>query len=355
MKILIISDAWQPQINGVVRTLTETIKQLRHFGHHVELISPNAFKTIPCPSYPDIPLAIFPYRKLSRLINEFQPQAIHIATEGPLGLAARRWCLRHQKPFTSAYHTQFPEYIHARCRLPLSWLYAMVRWFHHPSETVMTPTPTIKKQLLSRGFQRVSLWSRGVDLDRFTAGFATDERNALDEWSKDNEKQQPKFVYIGRVAVEKNIETFLQLDLPGSKWVIGDGPAREKLEKQYPDVHFLGAFPQKALPPFYRAADVFVFPSRTDTFGLVLLEAMASGTPVAAFPVTGPIDVVCSSAAGILHNNLHTACLQALNCHRPDVRHYAEQYSWENASRQFEALLVPFDTPIHSNHSGDHS
>lgn len=357
MKILIISDAWHPQINGVVRTLTETVKQLRTFGHEVKLISPNAFKTIPCPSYPDIPLAIFPYRKLARLIADFQPAAIHIATEGTLGLAARRWCLRHKKPFTTAYHTQFPEYIHARCRLPLSWLYAAIRWFHKPSQTVMTPTPTIKEQLLSRGFQRVALWSRGVDLTRFTAAIekTSDTRNALDAWCTDEEKQQPKFVCIGRVAVEKNIEAFLKLDLPGSKWVIGDGPAREKLEKQYPDVHFLGAYPQKELPPFYRAADVFVFPSRTDTFGLVLLEAMACGTPVAAFPVTGPIDVVGSAAAGILHEDLRTACLEALDCNRQAVREYAEQYSWENASRQFEALLVPFDNITHSdNYQGEH-
>lgn len=353
MKILIISDAWHPQINGVVRTLTETIKQLRQIGHQVELISPNQFRTVPCPSYPEIPLAIFPYRKLSRYIQAFQPQAIHIATEGTLGLAARRWCLRHRKPFTTAYHTQFPEYVHTRCRLPLSWLYAAMRWFHRPSQTVMTPTNTVKELLLSRGFQRVELWSRGVNLTRFTAATEAqlEQRNALDAWCNEQEKQQPKFVCIGRVAVEKNIEAFLQLDLPGSKWVIGDGPAREKLAKQYPDVHFLGAYPQKALPPFYRAADVFVFPSRTDTFGLVLLEAMASGTPVAAFPVTGPIDVVASAEAGVLNENLQTACLQALHCRRNKVRQYAEQYSWENASRQFEALLAPFEQPTNTENN----
>lgn len=341
MKILIISDAWHPQINGVVRTLTETVKQLKAFGHHVELLSPQVFNTLPCPTYPEIRLAVFPYRKLSRYINDFQPQAIHIATEGPLGLSARKWCVKHKKPFTTAYHTQFPEYIHQRLKIvPLSWWYAAVRWFHQPSKHVMTPTPTVKRLLQRKGFDNVALWSRGVNLDRFYPA----DRTALDTWCKnDDEKHAPKFVCIGRVAVEKNIEAFLALPLPGSKWVIGDGPAKKSLQAKYPDVHFLGGFPQAELPPFYNAADVFVFPSRTDTFGLVLLEAMACGTPVAAFPVTGPIDVVGSDTAGILDDDLQQACIRALDLNRDAVRAFAAEHSWEKTSRQFESLLHPFE------------
>lgn len=338
MRIIIVSDAWHPQINGVVRTLTETMKHLREFGHEVQLISPQQFRTIPCPTYPEIPLSVFPYRRLAKIIEAFQPSVIHIATEGPLGLAARKWCVRHKKPFTTAYHTQFPEYIHARMKLPLSWLYSGMRWFHKHSKNVMTPTPTLKKQLEEKGFTNTALWSRGVNLERFYP----DDRSALDEFCTPEELDKPKFVCIGRVAVEKNIEAFLSLDLPGSKWIVGDGPARKSLEAKYPDVHFLGAYPQKELPPFYRAADVFVFPSHTDTFGLVLLEAMACGTPVAAFPVTGPIDVVNNPKAGILDNDLGKACVEALNLNREDVRTFAESQSWENASRQFESLLFPF-------------
>lgn len=339
MRILIISDAWHPQINGVVRTLTETIKQLKAFGNVVELISPQQFKTIPCPTYPEIRLAVFPYRKLSRYINDFQPDAIHIATEGTLGLSARKWCLKNNKPFTTAYHTQFPEYIHKRLKImPLSWLYAAVRWFHQPAQHVMTPTPTVKRLLEKNGFNNVVLWARGVNLQRFYPA----DRTALDTWCKDGEQHAPKFVYIGRVAVEKNIEAFLALPLPGSKWVVGDGPAKQKLQAKYPDVHFLGGFPQAELPPFYNAADVFVFPSRTDTFGLVLLEAMACGTPVAAFPVTGPIDVVSSDSAGVLDEDLQQACIKALDLDRNAVHTFAAKHSWEKTSRQFESLLFPF-------------
>lgn len=338
MRILIISDAWQPQINGVVRTLTETIKHLKQFGHQVELISPQQFRTIPCPTYADIPLAIFPYRKMAKLITAYQPSVIHIATEGPLGMAARRWCLRHNKPFTTAYHTQFPEYVQARFKLPLSWLYAGMRWFHRHSKNVMAPTPAIQTLLQSKGFPHVALWSRGVDLSRFYPS----NDDVLSPRCHHHEQGLPKFVYVGRVAVEKNIEAFLSLDLCGSKWVVGDGPARKALEEKYPDVHFLGGYPQKALPPFYQAADVFVFPSRTDTFGLVLLEAMACDTPIAAFPVNGPIDVVGDSGAGVLNEDLAVACKQALNIDRDVARQHAEKYSWENAARQFESLLHPF-------------
>lgn len=338
MRVVIISDAWRPQINGVVRTLTETIKNLQQFGHNVTLISPQDFRTVPCPTYAEIRLALLPYRQLNQRLHALRPNAIHIATEGPLGIAARRWCIKHNKPFTTAYHTQFPEYIHARTRFPLMLSYAWIRRFHRPSKNVMTPTPTIRRQLQSRGFNNTALWSRGVNLSRFYPA----DRSALDNLCNEEEKDQPKFICIGRVAVEKNIEAFLSLDLPGSKWVIGDGPARKSLEKKYPNVHFLGAYPQKDLPPFYRAADVFVFPSLTDTFGLVLLEAMACGTPVAAFPVVGPIDVVSDETAGVLDHDLNKACHQALTLKRENVRAFAESQSWEHATRQFEALLHPF-------------
>lgn len=341
MRILIVSDAWHPQINGVVRTLTETIKHLRAFGHHVKLISPQAFKTLPCPTYPEIRLALLPYRQLSHKITAFQPDAIHIATEGPLGLGARKWCIKHHKPFTTAYHTQFPEYVHQRVPLiPLSWLYAAVRWFHRPSKQVMIPTPAVKKQLQDQGLNHLSLWARGVDLQRFYPS----DRNALDHFCKTAQHRQgPKFICIGRVAVEKNIEAFLSLDLPGSKWIIGDGPARKELQQKYPEVYFLGSYPQAQLPPFYNAADVFVFPSQTDTFGLVMLEAMACGTPVAAFPVTGPIDVISDSTAGVLDKDLQKACLKALNLNRSQVATFAKQHSWEKTTQQFEYLLQPLN------------
>jgi len=253
---------------------------------------------------------------------------VHIATEGPLGMAARRWCRRRGQPFTTAYHTRFPEYIHARTRLPLAISYAWIRRFHNAAQAVMAPTPAIVADLKARGFHNVVLWSRGVDTTTFSPG----ERDRLDT-------AQPRFVYVGRVAVEKNIEAFLQLDLPGSKWVVGEGPLLAELQARYPQVYFAGVFPQAELARFYRAADVFVFPSRTDTFGLVLLEAMACGTPVAAYPVAGPLDVVGNSGGGVLHDDLKTACLQALSLDRHHVRRVAEGFSWAAATLQFEAHL----------------
>ncbi|AXE34683.1 glycosyltransferase family 4 protein [Chromobacterium phragmitis] len=331
MRIMIITDAWKPQVNGVVRSLTETARELDGFGHQVNMITPLEFKTLPCPTYPDIRLSLLPYRQVAQRIAGFAPDAVHIATEGPLGLAARRFCLREGLAFTSAYHTRFPEYIHARCRLPLAISYAWMRRFHNAAQAVMVPTRSIASDLEARGFRNVKLWSRGVD----TAMFSPGERQKLDEFNP------PRFVYIGRVAVEKNIESFLKLDLPGSKWVVGDGPLLPRLKQQYPDVYFAGVFPQQELARFYRAADVFVFPSLTDTFGLVLLEAMACGAPVAAFPVAGPLDVVGDTGAGVLDWDLRAACLKALELDRGHVRRVAENYSWQAASRQFESHLRP--------------
>ncbi len=339
MHILLITDAWEPQINGVVRTLHQTIDCLRGFGHTVKVISPRRFRNFPCLTYPEIRLAWRPARKLRKLIGQFHPEAIHIATEGPIGLAARHFCVANEIPFTSAYHTRFPEYIRARCKIPLSWSYRYLRWFHRPSQQVMVPTPTVRDVLIEKGFSHTALWRRGVDHSLFHPA----PRNGLDAFCRsDKERREAKFVSIGRVAVEKNLAAFLELDLPGSKWVIGDGPAKTQMEKRYPDVHFLGAYPQTQLPAFYNAADVFVFPSLTDTFGLVLLEAMACGTPVAAFPVAGPKDVVTDPAAGCLDTNLKHACLRALELRREDAAAFGARHSWENASRQFESLLHPF-------------
>lgn len=331
MRILIVTDAWQPQVNGVVRTLTETTRELRAIGYTVELLTPLEFTTVPCPTYPDIRLSLLPGRRVATRIREFAPDAIHIATEGPLGLAARKYCLKHRLKFTSAYHTRFPEYVHARIKLPVKVSYAWLRRFHNAASAVMAPTRSICDDLKARGFNNVVLWSRGVDTQLFTPG----ERERL------NESAPPRFVYIGRVAVEKNIEAFLKLELPGSKWVVGDGPLLAKLKAQYPEVYFAGVLPQHELARFYRAGDVFVFPSLTDTFGLVLLEAMACGTPVAAFPVAGPLDVVGDSGAGALDWDLQAACLRALSIDRQHVRAVAERYSWAAAARQFEANLHP--------------
>jgi len=331
MRILIVTDAWKPQVNGVVRTLTETIRELEGFGHQVEMITPLDFTTLPCPTYPDIRLSLLPFSKVCSMIRAFQPEAIHIATEGPLGLAARRYCLRHKVAFTTAYHTRFPEYIQARTHLPLAISYAWMRRFHNASSAVMAPTQSIVTALKARGFNNVVLWSRGVDTTLFSPG----PRERLEE------SAPPRFVYIGRVAVEKNIEAFLKLDLPGSKWVVGDGPLMARLQKAYPEVYFAGIFPQAELARFYRAADVFVFPSLTDTFGLVLLEAMACGTPVAAYPVAGPLDVVGNSGAGVLDQDLKQACIKAMQLDRTHVRQIAEGFSWQAAARQFEQHLHP--------------
>ncbi|SMC52655.1 glycosyltransferase family 4 protein [Polynucleobacter kasalickyi] len=330
MKILIITDAWEPQINGVVRTLKQTKRELEEMGHVVDILSPLEFKTIPCPTYPDISLSIFPGRKIARRIKLFKPDALHISTEGPLGLAARSYAVRNKLPFSTAYHTRFPEYVKARTGIPVAVTYKFLKWFHRKSLAVMAPTPTVKKDLESYGFTNVVLWSRGVDLSRF-------EVKTSDKLSG----TRPIFLNVGRVAVEKNIEAFLALDLPGSKVVIGDGPSLPYLKEKYPMVQFLGAKEQSQLPEYYCSADVFVFPSKTDTFGLVLLEAMACGLPVAAYPVTGPIDVIGQSESGALRENLEEACLAALKISKAEARKYAEGFSWQAATEQFVKHLQP--------------
>ncbi|PMS18770.1 alpha-mannosyltransferase [Trinickia dabaoshanensis] len=330
MKIMIVTDAWEPQVNGVVRTLKNTSRELTALGHRVELMTPLEFRTIPCPTYPEIRLSLFPRRRVHSRIAEFAPDALHIATEGPLGLAARAYALRHGLPFTTAYHTRFPEYVQARFGIPTTATYRFLRWFHGPSLAVMAPTPVVKSDLEQHGFENVVLWTRGVDLDIF---------HPMD--SKVLNTARPIFLYVGRVAIEKNVEAFLKLDLPGSKWVAGEGPALAELKSRYPEANYLGVLSQAELAKVYAAADVFVFPSRTDTFGLVLLEALACGTPVAAYPVTGPIDVLAGGNAGAMNDDLREACLDALKIDRAEARAWAERFSWQAASMQFAAHLKP--------------
>ena len=330
MRLLIVTDAWSPQVNGVVVTLVNTVANLQRLGHTVELITPAGFRTIPTPSYPEIPLAVLPGREVARRIEAFGPDAVHLATEGPLGIAARRHCLRSGQAFNTAYHTQFPEYVHARCRLPLAISYAWLRNFHRPSRAVMCGTPAVEQRLAQRGFRNLVQWSRGVD----TSLFAPAPRES-------RSSERPIFLYVGRVAVEKSIGDFLSLDLPGTKWVVGDGPARAALEREFADVEFFGVRHGRELAGYYQQADVFVFPSRTDTFGLVLIEAMACGTPVAAYPVTGPLDVVTDPTAGVLSEDLRVAALAALALDREAVRRYGQRFSWEAATCQFVRHLQP--------------
>lgn len=332
MKLLIVTDAWHPQVNGVVRTLTTTRAELERLGHKVEVIAPDRFRTIPMPTYPEIRLALAPGRRVRRMIEEAQPDAIHIATEGPLGFAARRYCLKHKLPFTTAYHTRFPEYVRDRAPVPLSLSYAFIRRFHAPAHSVMVATASIEADLERRGFTNIRRWSRGVDTELFRPR----DKDLFAHLPR------PVFISVGRVAVEKNIEAFLGLDLPGSKVVVGDGPQLAELKAKYPGVTFVGAKHGEDLARHYAAADVFVFPSRTDTFGLVLLEALASGLPVAAFPVPGPLDVISDSPAGVLSEDLRAACLKAVGIAPQVCRDHALTFSWQSCAQQFLANLRPF-------------
>lgn len=337
MRILLATDAWEPQVNGVVRTLTRTIAECRAMGHEVEVISPDQFKTVPMPTYPEIRLAIGAYEPMQERFKAFEPEAIHIATEGPVGLAARRLCMEWKLPFTTSYHTRFPEYVSARLPVPNAAGYAYMRWFHAPSGRIMVATPTMRDELEKKGFHNLSPWTRGVD----TALFRPD-RPAAPELAG---LARPIFLNVGRVAVEKNIEAFLELDLPGSKVVVGDGPSRELLAAKYPQVLFAGARFGEELAAFFSGADVFVFPSLTDTFGLVILEAMAAGAPVAAYPAAGPIDLIPGSKAGVCDDDLRKACLECLDLERDTVRAYAERFSWRASAEEFVRNLQPYPEP----------
>ena len=331
MRVLVATDAWRPQVNGVVRTLTAVIGELGKRGHGVTPITPNLFCTVPCPTYPEIRLALRAGRRVAGLIEEASPDAIHITTEGPLGMAARRYCLRRGYGFTTAFHTRFPEYVAARFRVPPSWSYALMRRFHAPSKGVMVATDAVRRELAQRGFSNLKRWSRGVDASLYDPGLRGDLAGL----------PRPIFLTVGRIAVEKNFSAFLALDLPGSKVVIGEGPKLEELKRRHPEAHFLGKHEGRDLARLYASADVFVFPSRTDTFGLVLLEAMASGLPVAAYPVTGPIDVIGDSGAGILDEDLRRAALAALEIPRERARAHALRYTWTASADQFVENLWP--------------
>jgi glycosyltransferase involved in cell wall biosynthesis len=334
LRILLATDAWAPQVNGVVVTLGNTVAWLERWGHTVHVVSPNGFRTMPMPTYPDIPLALLPGAEVARRIKAFEPDAIHISTEGPIGLAARAFCVRHQLAFTTAYHTCFPEYVKPRFGIPLGLTYAWLRRFHGPSSAILVSTPAIRRILEGRGFRNIAEWSRGVDTELFRPGTR-----------RFDELPRPVFLYVGRVAVEKNLAAFLSLELPGTKLVVGDGPQRAELERRFPGVVFAGMKHGAELASYYQRADVFVFPSRTDTFGLVLAEAMACGTPVAAYPVRGPMDVVTSADAGVLDNDLGTAARAALALDRDSVARFGARYSWEQSTRQFVAALVPARAP----------
>ena len=335
-RILIVSDAWMPQVNGVVRTLSTVAAELRQLGHVVEVIGPDRFVTIPCPTYPDIRLSLLPARRLARMIAAFRPDALHIATEGPLGLAARRWAMRRRAPFTTSFHTRFPEYIEARTGLPPDIAYALLRWFHNGASATLVATETLSHTLTARGFTRLRPWTRGVDLQRFRP-------EPREDWPRDWNARRPVFLYVGRIAVEKNIRAFLELDLPGSKVVVGGGPMLATLKAAYPGVVFTGPRAERALAQSYAGADVFVFPSRTDTFGLVILEALACGVPVAAYDVMGPRDILsgASGAVGAVSDDLRAACLVALDASRSDARAHAERFGWRACAEMFLAALAP--------------
>lgn len=333
MRIALISDAWAPQVNGVVRTLEKLAENLDGAGHAIAMITPDLFHTVPCPSYPEIRLSLRPRRRVSALIDSHRPDAIHIATEGPLGMAARALCLARGVPFTTAFHTRFPEYVAARFAVPVAWTYAWLKRFHAPSRAVMVATETVRRELAARGFDRLRHWGRGVDDNLFDPAKRDEDFLGL---------KRPIFLFVGRVAVEKNLPAFLALDLPGSKLVVGDGPLLEQFRRRYPAVHFLGTREGEALAQVYASADVFVFPSLTDTFGLVLLEALASGLPVAAYPVAGPLDIIGGSDVGVLDRDLGQAALAAEAIPRQRCRAFARRHSWSASAAEFLANLAPF-------------
>ena len=329
---MIVTDAWAPQVNGVVRTLSTIAEELRRMGHVVEVIGPDRFRTMACPTYPEVRLSLLPRRRLTRMIEAFNPDALHIATEGPLGQAARGWAKRTGAAFTTAFHTRFAEYIHARTGIPVRPIYAWMRYFHNAGRGIMVATPSLRDELATRGFRNIRAWSRGVDLALF-------KPFPREVWNLPG----PIFLYAGRVAVEKNIGAFLDLDLPGSKVVVGGGPQLASLKRAYPQVLFTGPRYGEALARAFAGGDVFVFPSLTDTFGLVILEALACGTPVAAFPVTGPKDVLVGADGkiGAVTADLRVAALEALSADRAACRAHAERYSWRACAEMFRGHLVP--------------
>ena len=335
MKIALLTDAWEPQVNGVVRTWQHVIEECGKRGREFCVVHPGMFKTVGAPKYPEIRLAIWPYGKTYRTLDAFRPDAIHIATEGPIGRAGRRYCLRRKLPFTTSYHTQFPHYLKAYFGIPKWATYKFIRWFHGRAEATLAPTQTVVDELHANGLPKAKVWSRGAD----TQLFRPQEKTLFTELPR------PIFLYAGRVAVEKNIEAFLKLDLPGTKVVVGDGPVKEKLAKQFNDVHWAGYQFGEDLARHYASADVFVFPSLTDTFGVVMLEANACGLPVAAYPVTGPIDVVDPGVTGVLNQDLRQACLDAVHLKPQDCRDYALANSWGRCAEIALDTFATIDRP----------
>ena len=347
MRIALATDAWAPQINGVVRTLTETVTQLRHFGHEVHVISPDQFTNIACPGYDEIRLAFMPRFGVRKALRNFAPDIVHIATEGPIGWSARSWCMAHDIPFTSAFHTRFPDYLAVRTGLSAERFWPLMRRFHAPSRAVLVATPSLQAELATRGINHTHQWSRGIDQKVF--------RPRLFSHPQLENVQRPILLSVGRLAVEKNLEAFLSCPTPGTHVVVGDGPAKADLQRRYPDAIFMGALSGDALASAYAAADVFVFPSLTDTFGLVIIEALACGVPVAAFPVAGPLDILGLDGRGGIHRHLNTAgavdasleraIVKALKVKRVDAAVLGQSFTWEVSARQFEhALLEALNT-----------
>jgi glycosyltransferase involved in cell wall biosynthesis len=338
MRVLVATDAWKPQVNGVVRTLQSLAESARGLGAAVDFLTPEGFSSVPVPTYPGLRVALPSAREIARRIEQAAPDAIHIATEGSIGCMTRRYCIQRGLPFTTSYTTRFPEYISARAPIPESWSYAVLRCFHAPASVTMVSTASLMAELASRGFAHLGLWTRGVNTDLFRPERAI----SLD-------LPRPVFVSMGRVAVEKNLDAFLSLDLPGSKVVIGEGPQEAELRRRFPDATFMGELHGETLAAHVAAADVFVFPSKTDTFGVAQLEALACGVPVAAYPVTGPKDVIGNRPVGALDNDLRAACLAALNISRAACRDFALTRSWQVSARQFlghaESIVVPFRKP----------
>lgn len=345
MRVLIATDAWHPQVNGVVRTLTSLAKAARALDVAIEFLTPEGFPTLPLPTYPDLRIALCGPGEIARRVERMAPDAIHIATEGPIGYGARAYCRRRRRPFTTSFTTRFPEYIAARAPVPASWSYAVLRRFHAAAVVTMVSTPSLMSTLTQRGFRNLGMWTRGVDTEIFHPDCPVNLAFP-----------RPIFMTAGRIAVEKNLDAFLSLDLPGTKVVIGEGPDEVELRRRYPETKFLGLQSAEVLARHLAAADVFVFPSLTDTFGVVQLEALACGTPVAAYPVTGPKDVIGDSAVGVLHPDLRAACLAALDLSRKDCRDFALAYGWERSARQFighvERAAAPGSCTIRSDARG---
>lgn len=347
MKIAIATDAWHPQVNGVVRSIAKTKDGLEAAGHDILMVTPERFRTIPCPTYPEIRLALGARRAIARMLDRYRPDVVHISTEGPIGWAVRRWCIRNKRAFTTCFHTRFPDYVAVRTGIPEKWIWPMMRRFHNAAERTFVATPTLEAELTARGIRNVHIWPRGVDLTQFGP------RKPFHPAMKD--LAGPILLNVGRVAPEKNLEAFLSLDTAGSKVIVGDGPALADLKERFPDAVFLGALHGEELASAYASADLFVFPSRTDTFGLVIIEAMASGLPVAAFPVAGPQDILgpgdCgmhggTASVGALDERLDRAIARALWADPAACISEARYYSWERCTEQFLDGLERPEPPV---------